>query len=246
MLSEAASMTTASRQPPQQERSRATLQRLLDATGAVLQEKPFDQASVAEIARRARTSVGAFYGRFPDKESLLDCFDEKFFEVARASCDEFFDSKAWRAATLKQSVEQFVRLMVRNHRQHAGVLRALASRGRQRANAPFQARADRHNRYVLRRLTDHLLSRQEPIAGRDSARLVELAFVFTVGAIREVVLYGGVGGLTMPRDDELSAELARSFLAYLQTWVGMGPIAPAGRRSAGRKPTRRARQVPPA
>ena len=66
---------------PRQSRSRATLDRLLDATATLLAEKPFDEASVAEITRRAGTSVGAFYGRFPDKESLLDCFDERFFEL---------------------------------------------------------------------------------------------------------------------------------------------------------------------
>src|SRR3954447_2000622 len=89
----------ASARPPQQSRSRATLDRLLDATAALLAEKPFDEMTVAEIARRAGTSVGAFYGRFPDKDALLDSFDERFFNLARASCDEFFDSTAWREAS---------------------------------------------------------------------------------------------------------------------------------------------------
>src|SRR5262245_40296795 len=107
-----------SARPPRQSRSRATLDRLLDATATLLAEKPFDEASVAEIARRAGTSVGAFYGRFPDKESLLDSFDERFFELARASCDEFFDSPAWSAASLEDSVGQLISLLVANHRRH--------------------------------------------------------------------------------------------------------------------------------
>ena len=98
--------TTATRsaRPPRQARSRATLDRLLDATAAVLAEKPFDEASIAEIVHRAGTSVGAFYGRFSNKDSLLDCFDERFFDLGRASCDEFFDSDSgagrhWKTAS---------------------------------------------------------------------------------------------------------------------------------------------------
>src|SRR5262245_50018865 len=129
---------------PRQSRSRATLDRLLDATGAVLAEKPFEDASVAEIARRAGSSVGAFYGRFPDKESLLDCFDKRFFELARASCDEFFDSDGWNAASLDDSVALLLSLLVANHRRHQGVLRALLQR--QRSDPRFRARAENHNR----------------------------------------------------------------------------------------------------
>jgi AcrR family transcriptional regulator len=199
---------------PQQSRSRATLDRLLDATAALLAEKPFDEASVAEITRRARTSVGAFYGRFPDKESLLDCFDERFFELARASCDEFFDSPPWRAATLDGSVGQLISLLVANHRRHKGVLRALVQRGR--SDSRVRARADRHNEYVLGRITLHLLSRPEPISAPRPARAVEMAFLFAVAAIREVVLFETSCGMAAPSDEEFAAELTRAFLAYLR------------------------------
>jgi AcrR family transcriptional regulator len=211
-----ASNRPASARPPCQARSRATLDRLLDATAALLAEKPFDQAPVAEIARRAGTSVGAFYGRFADKESLLDCFDERFFKLARASCDEFFDSGGWCGASLDDSVAQLVSLVVRNHRRHRGVLRALALRARERPESRFRERAALHNRYVLDRIKAHLLSRPEPIPHRDPARAVELAFRFIVGSIREAILFDDVGGLVVPSDDELVTELTRAFLAYLR------------------------------
>jgi AcrR family transcriptional regulator len=127
-----------SARPPRQARSRATLDRLLDATAALLAEKPFAEASVAEIVHRAGTSVGAFYGRFPDKDSLLDCFDERFFDLGRASCDEFFDSDEWREASLEDSVAQLVSLLVCNHRRHRGAFRALALRARERSESRFR------------------------------------------------------------------------------------------------------------
>jgi AcrR family transcriptional regulator len=183
----------------------------------LLAQKPFDEASVAEIVDRAGTSVGAFYGRFPDKDSLLDCFDERFFELARASTAEFFESDEWRAASLGESVEHFVRLLVCSHRRHRGILRALALRAREPSQSRFRERAARHNRFVLELVQGHLLLRSEPIAHPDPARAVELGFLFTVAAIREAVLFDNVNGLATPGDGELVTELARFFLGYLTT-----------------------------
>ena len=57
--------------PPQQSRSRETLDRILDAAEQVLAEKAFGEATLAEIMDRAGVTVGAFYRRFPDKNALL-------------------------------------------------------------------------------------------------------------------------------------------------------------------------------
>jgi AcrR family transcriptional regulator len=240
-----------SARPPLQARSRATLDRLLDATAALLAEKPFEQASVAEIVDRAGTSVGAFYGRFPDKESLLDCFDERFFELARASSAEFFESDEWRGASLGESVGLLVRLLVCNHRRHRGILRALAMRAREPSQSRFRERAARHNQFVLGLVQGHFRSRPEPIAHSDPARAVELGFLFTIAAVREAVLFDNVAGLATPGDDELATELARFFLSYLTTSPARArPRRPAvkrrkdgpGQGPAGRRDIRKRHQ----
>jgi AcrR family transcriptional regulator len=223
---------------------------LLDATGALLAEKSFDDVSINEIVQRAGTSVGAFYGRFSDKESVLDCFDERFFQFAQASSDEFFASNEWREASLAESVAQLVSLLVCNHRRHSGILRALALRMREHPESRFRERAARHNRHVLERIKDHLLSRSQSIKHSNPARAVELAFLFAVSSVREVLLFSGVAGLSAP-DDELAAELTRSFLAYL----GIGrlrasqPHSPRstvarGRRKAQSQPRKRSPELP--
>jgi AcrR family transcriptional regulator len=226
-----------SARPPSQARSRATLDRLLDATAALLAEKSFDQASVAEIVRRAGSSVGAFYGRFPDKDALLDRFDARFFDVARASCDEFFNSTEWLKASLDASVAQLISLLVCNHRRHSGVLKALAVRARTQSESRFRERAARHNRYVLEALKHHLLSRSERILHPAPARAIELAFLFVASAIRAVVLFDDVAGLAKPDDCELARELTCFFLAYLQTQEPhLEPLAPLIASRRGREP----------
>src|SRR5262249_9156472 len=85
--------------PPVQARSQATLDRLVRAAEGLLAEKRFDEATVAEIARRADSSVGAFYARFPDKEAFLDHFDERFFQNAREQWNVVLDPARWEGAT---------------------------------------------------------------------------------------------------------------------------------------------------
>ena len=74
----------ASLKTPVQARSVASYERLVAATRAVLEEKSFDEATVAEIAARAGLTVGAFYARFEDKEALLRHLEELLFDEMRA------------------------------------------------------------------------------------------------------------------------------------------------------------------
>ena len=56
---------------PVQDRSRRTLAALLDATESLLEERRFEQISVAEIILKAGVSTGSFYARFSGKDALL-------------------------------------------------------------------------------------------------------------------------------------------------------------------------------
>lgn len=58
--------------PAMQARSKATRQRILKVLEKSVQENTIDSLTVADIAKRAKSSVGAFYGRFSDKASALD------------------------------------------------------------------------------------------------------------------------------------------------------------------------------
>jgi AcrR family transcriptional regulator len=62
---------TAEATKPQQARSRATQERLLDATVACLVELGYARTTTPEICRRAGVSQGALFKRFPSKQALL-------------------------------------------------------------------------------------------------------------------------------------------------------------------------------
>ena len=69
-----------------QERSRETRRRLVASCLELVDHRPFDQVTVAEIARGADVSVGNFYRRFTSKEAILHdlyaAYDERFAAFA--------------------------------------------------------------------------------------------------------------------------------------------------------------------
>jgi AcrR family transcriptional regulator len=217
---------------PRQARSRATLDRLLAAAEALLAEKHFEAATVSEIVARAGSSVGAFYTRFPDKEALLECFDERFFASARAQWDAFLAPARWEDASLADMVSEIVLLLVRKNRANKPLLRALALYYRSRPDPRFRERAARTNDYVLARIAALLRSRPG-ITHPDPALAVGLGLQMVAAALRERILFDEG---YVPRgvdDDKLARELARAWLAYLAPG-GTHAHAPGARRDADR------------
>ncbi|MBI2738637.1 MAG: TetR family transcriptional regulator [Rhodospirillales bacterium] len=67
----ARAIPTIPRKSASQERSRATVEALLDATARVLTRVGYDRASTNRIAVTAGVSVGSLYQYFPNKEALV-------------------------------------------------------------------------------------------------------------------------------------------------------------------------------
>lgn len=76
-------MTTASREP-QQDRSRATRQRLLDTTVDCLAQLGWSATTVAVVAQRAGVSRGAAQHHFPTREDLITAALESMFDSRMA------------------------------------------------------------------------------------------------------------------------------------------------------------------
>jgi AcrR family transcriptional regulator len=63
--------STKPRKLPQQDRSRITVEAILESTARILAEEGYDKANTNYIAQRAGISVGSLYQYFPNKESLM-------------------------------------------------------------------------------------------------------------------------------------------------------------------------------
>jgi len=67
----ARAIPTIPRKSASQQRSRVTVEALLDATARVLTRDGYDRASTNRIAAKAGVSVGSLYQYFPNKEALV-------------------------------------------------------------------------------------------------------------------------------------------------------------------------------
>jgi AcrR family transcriptional regulator len=200
--------------PPRQARSQDTLDRILDAAEALVAEKGFDDATVAEVVRRAGSSVGSFYNRFRDKDGLLYALYERYHEQATATADAALDPARWEGATIPELLGAVTRFLVSVYREREGLIRAFVLRNH--SDAEFRARQERLSHYVNEKLSRLLLARAGEIGHPNPTRAASFGLAMIAGAIESIVLFGELrsSGLVLS-DDQLGDELTRAFLTYL-------------------------------
>lgn len=201
---------------PRQERSRKTRERILAAVEALLEEKSFDELTVGEIVARAGSSVGAFYGRFADKEELLQALDERYFDLFVGRVEGLLDPARWEGKGIEAIVEAVLAELVAMHVQHRGFIRTLVLRARVRSDARFRAREQR-TWELLPRLEALLLARRSQIAHPDPKLAAVFGFLLVFFAMREMVLYDHLAKAVPVHGEALVAELTRAFTSYLGT-----------------------------
>jgi AcrR family transcriptional regulator len=96
-LSGASNSSSRNRKPlePQREVGRQRVEELLQAAAAVIQERGFEAATMAEIAARADAKIGSLYRFFPNKEAVAEAIAQRCMEVLQAE----FDAIRARAAS---------------------------------------------------------------------------------------------------------------------------------------------------
>lgn len=201
--------------PPRQARSRDTLERIVTTTASLLDATSLADVKVLDITRRARSSVGAFYGRFADKDALLDHLDEGGLQVVRRTAGELMTSPKWRDVPLAAIVPEMVRFLVRHHRERRGVLRAVLARARSRGRRSKHPLEPVDARYGG--LIEVILKRRAEIDHPSPDQAAFLGFVMVLSAIRERILFPESMTSRLPIPDEmLTRELAAAYLAYLR------------------------------
>ncbi|PSB59102.1 TetR/AcrR family transcriptional regulator [Chamaesiphon polymorphus] len=83
------------RKLPKQERSRITVEAILEATTRILTEEGYDKASTNHIAERAGIGIGSLYQYFPNKESivaaLMEQHSNEIAEIVESKLSHLFD-----------------------------------------------------------------------------------------------------------------------------------------------------------
>lgn len=203
--------------PPQQERSRQTMERILRSTRELLEQKSFDDLTVDEIVERADSSKGAFYNRFPDKQSLFRTLNETYFEEVWVHWSRYLDPRRWEGRDLQAFVRDFVTRIVDIYRRHTGLMRALTVHARLSGDPEVRALGSRLNRHVQLLVADLFRLWEDEIEHPDPAIAARFGLASVAAVARGRILYGEeeLDGLAL-EDDALIAELSRLYLGYLR------------------------------
>lgn len=199
--------------PPKQDRSRRTLERIEGAALELIAERGVEATTIHDIVRRARSSVGSFYARFPGKEDLLLHLEGKVWSRARDRFDGALEERDFEGIPMAGILEPLVRLVLDSHREDARQRRFLDIRsgGHERGAGMRSFHA-----HILARIRPLLLKRQEEILHPIPERAVDLGFAAVVGAIRVLeegtLEEGARAGLS---DEAVVEELARLYRSYL-------------------------------
>lgn len=215
--------------PPRQARSQDTLDRILDAAEGLVSEKGFEDTTVADVAARAGSSVGAFYARFHDKDGLLYALYERYLAQAMTTADVALDPERWEGLGVAGILRAVTRFLVSIYREQEGLIRAFVIRNH--TDAEFRARQARLSHHVNERLGRLLLARAEEVRREPHDRAVAFGLAMVFAALEGLMLFGETRSADLRlSDDELAAELAAAFLAYLGVPDGPPVPSPTKRR----------------
>ena len=212
-------MTTAPSPPThQQERSRATAERLVEATLQLLDQEGLDGAVVPRIAAAAGVAPASIYRRFVDKDGLLRA---AFLQLLGRSNRENRDKLAplLQGDTLAATLRNMVGLLRGQYRGHPKLVRALARYIEADPDSPFAHEARATMRANLDLLVELMLAaHRDDIAHPAPARALEFVAMNASGAIESFELdpHSPMHLGTPMSAEELEEHLVRSAVAYLQ------------------------------
>lgn len=109
--------------PTKQARAERTRDRLLEAGQHLLEQGGFDDVSIAQIARQAGCSVGAFYLRFKDKETFFQFLLDGVVHTIQADITQALQAGHLQTLPLADTVQACVEQYIGLCRRYEGLIR---------------------------------------------------------------------------------------------------------------------------
>jgi AcrR family transcriptional regulator len=190
---------------PKQARSRRTMERIVAAGLALLEEGGPDAVTVQAVVSRARSSVGSLYARFEGKDDLLEHLRNRVRQSAESEWRETVGAAAW-----ENSLEGIVAGAV-------GLLFDLRPRYDARIRSADRLIAggedDGPTRKALDELAARILERRDEITHSDRERAVRIGLAAVLGVAEH--LSAESADAPDADADALRTECVRLLVAYL-------------------------------
>jgi AcrR family transcriptional regulator len=199
--------------PPQQKRTRDSLERLMTAGLEVLAEDGWEAFTIAAVAKRADVGTASIYRRFEDKDTFKLALHRSFSDQLSARWLPAFRSVARADLDLEMLVRKLVGALAESFRDNERVMRAIVLGAI--ADPRLQVVGNREVRAVALEFEDALLAHSDQFGAVDAKRAVAVCFQTVFDSFTQLLLYGGQAHPELGWD-ELPDELSRMTLAYLR------------------------------
>jgi AcrR family transcriptional regulator len=197
---------TTPRKQPRQQRSKDTVDAILDATTRVLKQAGFDGLTTNAVAEKAGVSIGSVYQYFPNKEAMVSALIERHVHAMNAA----ILGELARVATMPvaQAARAVIELTLSAHAIDPALHRVLTE---QVPRIGKLAKLRELDNISHRMVAGLLAARRDEIAVDD----VELAAFVLVSAIESIVHRAALLYPDMLRDPHLVDEATKLVTRYL-------------------------------
>ena len=197
---------TTPRKHPRQDRSRVTVDTILEATARVLVKHGFDGLTTNGVAAAAGVSIGSLYQYFPNKEALVGALFERHIEEMNAAV--LAELTAVAELPMAAAVRRVIELTIRAHSIDPELHRMLTE---QLPRVGRFAKLREADALTHRMVTGILTLRQRELAIRDP----DMASYVIVSAIEAIIHRAALLDHARLRDPKLIDEATLLVTRYL-------------------------------
>lgn len=201
---------------PKQTRSQQTYERILDVVGKLVLKNTYEDATVSEIVRSADCSVGAFYGRFADKDAAMFALYDARCAKLEESVFEILENGRAATTPLSKTIHGLVDYVIDHTFSNAAFIRAERFLLSAKTAAPFWARAKSMNTNFFEALFDLLQERHREIT-HDNPKTAALITLSIIGGLPRDAVKTAPKIIDTPSNFvmDYKAEIRRAVLGYL-------------------------------
>ena len=177
----AVDLTTASSRRIRQKRSQKTYDALISTAFKLLEQREFDEISIADLAQKAGYSVGAFYARFKSKDELFDAMLEQHIDNRRRTRAQQF-ATASDSALIRVVLEDTIQYYwARRRFWRAALIRSIRD---ENFWAPIRKLSHELGDSLVARISDRA---QRPLT-EDEETNVRFAVQVTLGTVNNAII----------------------------------------------------------
>jgi len=207
-------MTEASVRPPKQRRSQQSLERVIDASQRLLEEKGFEGFTIQDVSQRADVSVGAIYARFGNKETLLRAVHQASMDSLRPEHEAVAAVDAKPAKPAREVIVDAVGTVAGIFRGNEKLLRAFMHLGA--VDDEISRRGSEVSIDLAQQFAATILAHRQELAHPDPETAVDVAYRIAYCTFARQVMYGPAFESDRPIDWEaLVDEIGAACAAYL-------------------------------